>query len=82
VTSSGTEAPPDPSLVLVGDEIVGNTTSAVWSDTLQAIVGLALVPQAMAALGTELTIKGDHGLLAAEVVKTPFYDPEAARQAL
>jgi sarcosine oxidase, subunit alpha len=68
-------------LVIDGDNIAGRVTSITRSTTLARAIGLAYVTPSLSAPGTQLTIRGDDGLLhAAEVVATPFYDPKHERQ--
>ena len=45
------------------------------------MIGLAYLPADMTALGTRFAIRIDKGeMVEAEVVPTPFYDPENKRQ--
>ena len=60
---------------------MGRVTSVVRSPTLGKTVGLAYLPPAMGDVGQQFQIRTDHGVMvAAEVVPTPFYDPDNARQ--
>ena len=53
----------------------------MWSPTLRRVVGLAYVPPAKAAVGSRFAIRIENGrMIEAEVVPTPFYDPDNARQ--
>lgn len=82
---SGTDAPTpkDCHLIIRDGEIVGRITSVVQSPTLGKVIGLAFVPPAMSEVGTKFQIRVDGGLMAdAQVVATPFYDPENKRQEL
>jgi sarcosine oxidase, subunit alpha len=70
-------------LVIDGDRIAGRVTSAVRSPTLNRVVGLAYVPSDRAAAGSRFAIRIEEGrLIEAEVVPTPFYDPDNARQGM
>lgn len=74
-------APKDCHLVIKDGEIVGRVTSVVKSPTLGKVIGLAYLPPAMAETGQRFEIRVDGGVMvAAEVVPTPFYDPDNARQ--
>ncbi|MDB5056480.1 MAG: glycine cleavage system protein [Bacilli bacterium] len=59
--------------VYVGEQQVGEVTTGTQSPTYKTSVGLALIPTANAALGTELHIEIRGKRLLAKVVKTPFY---------
>lgn len=81
----GTDAPTpkDCHLIIRDGEIAGRITSVAQSPTLGKAIGLAFVPPAMSAVGTTFQIRVDGGLMAdAQVVATPFYDPENKRQEL
>ncbi|HWT30963.1 MAG TPA: aminomethyltransferase family protein, partial [Propylenella sp.] len=68
-------------LVIERDRIAGRVTSAVWSPSLNRVVGLAYVPPAKTAVGSRFGIRIEKGqMIEAEVVPTPFYDPDNARQ--
>ena len=54
-------------------ERVGVVTSGSWSPTLQEAIALALVPTALAKLGTELGVEIRGQVHPATVVKRPFY---------
>jgi len=70
-------------LIIRDGEIAGRITSVAMSPTLGKVVGLAFVPPGMSAIGTQFQIRVDGGqMTAAEVVATPFYDPENKRQEL
>jgi len=62
-----------------GGQPVGRVTSARFSPTLRASIGLAWVPTEQAAVGTPLRIRVNGHSTSAQVVKTPFYDPDGAR---
>ncbi|MGK2951126.1 MAG: FAD-dependent oxidoreductase [Thiobacillus sp.] len=75
------DAPKECHLVIENGEIAGRVTSIAWSPTLSRHIGLAYVQSGMAALGNAFTIRlSDGSLVTAEVVKTPFYDPDNLRQ--
>lgn len=75
------EAPKECHLVIDNGEIAGRVTSIAWSPTLSRHIGLAYVQSGMAAVGNTFTIRlSDGSLLTAEVVRTPFYDPDNLRQ--
>ena len=70
-------------LVLDGEKMVGRVTSCNHSPTLGKPIGLAYVPPAMAEPGQTVIIKSTGGVrVAAEVVTTPFFDPQTLRQEL
>jgi sarcosine oxidase subunit alpha len=76
-----TRAPKECHLIIDGDAVGGRVTSIARSLTLGKIIGLAMLAPALAEVGREVRIRADGGeLLAARVAKTPFYDPENARQ--
>jgi sarcosine oxidase subunit alpha len=61
--------------------IVGRVTSAVRSQALGRIVGLAYVAPDQAAAGSSFDIKIDGGrIVQAKVAPIPFYDPKNQRQ--
>jgi glycine cleavage system aminomethyltransferase T len=55
---------------------VGEVTSACFSPRLERNIGYAMVPIALADLGTTLEIQAPSGRVAATVTKMPFIDPE------
>ncbi|HXO42844.1 MAG TPA: glycine cleavage system aminomethyltransferase GcvT [Thermoanaerobaculia bacterium] len=59
--------------VLSGGEAVGEVTSGTWSPTLEKAIGMAYVPPALAAPGTELELDVRGRKLPAAVVELPFY---------
>jgi aminomethyltransferase len=61
--------------VAVAGQIVGHVTSGMKSPTLDKFLGLALVPTAYSAPGTELDILVRGAPKKARVVKRPFYKP-------
>jgi sarcosine oxidase subunit alpha len=75
------EAPQECHLVIEGGEIAGRVTSIAWSPALARHIGLAYVQSDMAMVGRPFRIRlSDRSLVTAEVVKTPFYDPDNLRQ--
>jgi len=75
--------PEESHLVLRDGAIVGRVTSIAHSPTLGHPIGLAFVAPEQAEPGTTIAIKGPGGrTIAAEIVATPFYDPDGARQKL
>ncbi len=58
---------------------VGRATSTTWSPTLKRLIALATVSRPHAAAGTgvsiEMTVEAVRHLVAARVVKTPFFSP-------
>ena len=74
--------PPKDGAIVVDDAIRGYVFTARYSFTLQKSIGFALVEEQLAELGTRLAIFEDNmgeDRLYAEVVPTPFYDPEGQR---
>ena len=67
-----------------GGERVGEVTSACYSPRLEKNIGFAMVPTALAQLGTELEVDVPSGRESAVVVPKPFIDAEKAtpKQAL
>ena len=81
VTDSAAPVPKDCHLIIRDGAIVGRVTSVVKSPTLGKVVGLAYLPPAMSETGQRFEIRVDGGaMVPAEVVPTPFYDPQNARQ--
>jgi sarcosine oxidase subunit alpha len=58
---------------------VGRLTSMRGSPTLQKIIGLAWIPAAKAAPGTEFVVRCNGSDFPATVAPLPFYDPEGQR---
>ena len=54
---------------------VGKVTSAVYSPRLQKNIALAMVDSAAAILGAQVEVTTGSGVVAAQVVERPFYDP-------
>lgn len=70
-------------LIIDGDAITGRVTSAVFSPTLQEVIGLAYVAIHQAEHGQIFFIRVDGGnMVEAYVAEHPFYDPRGARQEL
>jgi sarcosine oxidase subunit alpha len=81
LTQPTATCPKECHLVIRGDEIAGRVTSAVRSPSLDRVIGLAYLAADMTALGTRFAVRIDKGeMVEAEVVPTPFYDPENKRQ--
>ena len=75
--------PKEGHLVIRNGDIVGSVTSCEYSPTLKKIIGLAYVHPEDAVSGTTVVIRTDDAVHAhAQVVETPFYDPDNLRQAL
>src|SRR5262245_62110340 len=72
-----TVAPKSP--IKVGNEQTGYVTIVGFSPTLKKAIGLGYVKAADAAIGTELTLQGESGMLKARIVETPFFDPKGTR---
>ena len=54
---------------------VGQVTSACYSPRLEKNIGYAMLPIALAELGTELEVETATGSQTAVVVRKPFIDP-------
>jgi len=68
-------------LVMADGAIVGRITSIARRSTLGHPLGLAFVRPDLAVPGQRVTIKVEGGrLIAAEVARIPFYDPDSQRQ--
>jgi aminomethyltransferase len=71
---TGTAPPPRPHYpVLHGGQIVGEVCSGTQSPSLSAGIGMAYLPSAIAALGTQIEIEVRGRQFPAEIVKKPFY---------
>ena len=55
--------------------VIGKVTSAVYSPRLQKNIALAMVDSAAAILGAQVEVTTGSGVVAAQVVERPFYDP-------
>ncbi len=72
--------PEESHLVMENDQITGRVTSVAWSPTLGRPIGLAFVGPDRAEPGNPFTIKAQGGrFIEAEVVSTPFVDPDNER---
>ncbi|MCB1748150.1 MAG: aminomethyltransferase family protein, partial [Gammaproteobacteria bacterium] len=68
-------------LVIDDGRIAGRLTSVAYSPSVGRTIGLAMVETALAAPGTQLTVRlADGGSRVVEVATLPFYDPGNARQ--
>jgi sarcosine oxidase subunit alpha len=68
-------------LVIHEGEIAGRVTSVSMSPVLGHVIGLAYIDDQALKGGSEFGIRVDDGtMLSADVVPTPFYDPDGARQ--
>jgi sarcosine oxidase subunit alpha len=59
-----------------GDGPVGQVTSSRYSPQLGGVIGMAWVPATLAKDGSRVTISDEGKRFEAEVVTTPFYDPD------
>ncbi|MEA2376659.1 MAG: sarcosine oxidase, subunit alpha [Thermoleophilaceae bacterium] len=59
-----------------GDGPVGQVTSSRYSPQLGGVIGMAWVPASLAKDGSRVTISDEGKHFEAEVVTTPFYDPD------
>lgn len=82
LTDGSGPVPKECHLVIRDGQIIGRITSIVKSPTLGKVVGLAYLPPGMAETGQRFDIRVDGVMVSAEVVPTPFYDPDNARQEL
>ncbi|WP_419813080.1 2Fe-2S iron-sulfur cluster-binding protein [Bacterioplanoides sp.] len=74
--------PQEGHLVIKGSDVAGNVTSCEYSPVNNCVIGLAYAAADDADPGSEIYIRVDDQLVAAEVVTLPFYDPDNARQEL
>ena len=65
--------------VLYEGEPVGAVTSGMFSPTTGRYLGMAYVPREISALGTEIQIQIRKKMVAAKIVKRPFYVPAYRR---
>lgn len=74
--------PPECTLIIQDDEIVGRITSAARSHCCQGIIGLCFISPELNKEGStfEITLPNKEKI-AAKIVPTPFYDPKNERQA-
>jgi aminomethyltransferase len=75
-TFAGEAPPAQGDTVRLGPKAVGRVTGAVRSPALGACIGMAFVDAEAAEPGTRLTVAAAGGAIDAEVVRTPFLDPE------
>jgi sarcosine oxidase, subunit alpha len=81
LTETAAPPPAENHLVIENGQIVGRVTSVAVSPTLNRVIGLAYLPAGRSVVGTRFQIRVRGGrLVEAEVVPTPFYDPEQKRQ--
>ncbi|MEX1200146.1 MAG: aminomethyltransferase family protein [Methylophaga sp.] len=64
--------------LLIGNQTVGEVTSAVFSRYLMQSIAMVHIKPEFAALGTQVIVDGSKPVKA-HVVKTPFYDPMRLR---
>lgn len=62
--------------ISAGSETIGKVTSAVYSPRLKQNIALAMVSTENAAVGTELEVAMPQGMVKAQVVERPFFDPK------
>jgi sarcosine oxidase, subunit alpha len=73
--------PKENHLAIQHGNIIGRVTSVVRSPSLNKVIGLAYLPTELARPSARFSIRVDGGrMVEAEVVRTPFYDPENKRQ--
>lgn len=73
--------PKESHLIIEEDRIIGRVTSTAYSESLDQVIGLAFLPTERSARGTRFQIRVEGGsMVEAEVVPTPFYDPDNMRQ--
>jgi sarcosine oxidase subunit alpha len=81
LAGAGSPVPKECHLVIRNGDIAGRVTSCAYSPTLKKVIGLAYVPPDLTAEGARFKIRVDGGaMVEAEVVPTPFYDPQNKRQ--
>ncbi len=81
--TTGSDASPieECHLVISDGEIAGRVTSVSFSPHCNAVIGLAVVPLELSEVGCTIKIRTSDGtFIEAEVVSTPFYDPDNLRQ--
>jgi sarcosine oxidase subunit alpha len=70
-------------LVIEAGDIAGRVTSVAYSPTLARHIGLAMLAPDLAQPGRQIAIRvTDGALVAAKVVRPPFYDADGKRQKL
>ncbi|MFN8222033.1 MAG: FAD-dependent oxidoreductase [Gaiellales bacterium] len=65
--------------VRVGGELVGRVTSGGYGYTVERSIAYAYLPEAQAAVGTEVEVEIFGEWVGAEVAAEPLYDPTGAR---
>jgi len=81
LTDPTAPCPKENHLIIENGKITGRITSAVQSPSLNKVVGLAYVPPEKSTPGSTFSIRIDGGrMIRAEVIPTPFYDPDNKRQ--
>ncbi|THD75222.1 MAG: FAD-dependent oxidoreductase [Bradyrhizobium sp.] len=81
LADAASPCPKESHLAIQDGNIIGRVTSVVRSPTLSKVIGLAYLPTELALPSTRFSIRVDGGrMVEAEVVPTPFYDPENKRQ--
>ena len=68
-------------LVIDKGAIAGRVTSVAYSPHRQAVIGLAVVDNALTDSGRELSVRvSNSSTIAVTVTDLPFYDPDNERQ--
>ncbi|WP_088890725.1 2Fe-2S iron-sulfur cluster-binding protein [Leptolyngbya ohadii] len=68
-------------LIIHNGDLAGRITSIAYSPSIDCHIGLAYIKSGLSEVGTEFEVKrSDGSMVGATVTKTPFYDPENARQ--
>jgi sarcosine oxidase, subunit alpha len=70
--------PPEGGQVVIDGNSVGRVTSVRWSEQLQKVIGMAVVPTSLAEDGSVLDVRINGSLEPARVVTKPFFDPDGA----
>ncbi|MEM7257759.1 MAG: glycine cleavage T C-terminal barrel domain-containing protein, partial [Pseudomonadota bacterium] len=58
------------------DQHIGKVTSAVYSPRLKQNIALAMVAADAAVTGSQVQVTGSNGVVSAQLVEYPFYDPK------
>jgi sarcosine oxidase subunit alpha len=78
--TDATKVPPEGCQVVEQNRPAGRVTSSRFSPTLGRSLGLAWVPAARSAPGTQFLIRSEDGSdMPAQIVSLPFYDPDGKR---
>jgi glycine cleavage system aminomethyltransferase T/NADPH-dependent 2,4-dienoyl-CoA reductase/sulfur reductase-like enzyme len=81
LTDLAAPLPKENHLVIENHQIAGRVTSVVRSPTLNKVIGLAYLPVSRSSADTSFQIRVDGSrMVEAQVVPTPFYDPDQKRQ--